>query len=86
MLRKPKALVTYSLIAASFTIMPVKDAYAAPGTLPRAPLFLSSVVEPNIFFTLDDSGSMNWGPMVKNGTGGFFAASGLPVIDGFERA
>lgn len=33
---------------------------AAPGTLAQAPLFLSVGVAPNIFFVLDDSGSMDF--------------------------
>ncbi len=34
--------------------------YAAPGTLAESPLFLSTSVQPNIFFMVDDSGSMDW--------------------------
>ena len=33
---------------------------AAPGSLSQLPLFLTSPVQPNIFFLLDDSGSMDW--------------------------
>lgn len=53
-------------------------ATAAPGTLATAPLFLSNAVEPNIFYTLDDSGSMEWETMVSNGTAGIAANSGIP--------
>jgi len=60
--------------------MSSQSAIAAPGTLATAPLFLSSIVEPNVFFTLDDSGSMGWGMMVENGTGGFAANSGIPLM------
>ena len=42
---------------------------AAPGTLADAPLFLSNSVEPNILFTLDDSGSMDWGLMTPENSG-----------------
>ena len=65
-----------------------QSAYAAPGTLSRAPLFLSTIVEPNVFFTLDDSGSMDWGPLWDDGVGGVSASggTGLPVINSRERA
>lgn len=33
---------------------------AAPGSLSQAPLFLATPTQPNIFFLLDDSGSMHW--------------------------
>jgi len=33
---------------------------AAPGTLSQSPLHIASPVQPNIFFILDDSGSMQW--------------------------
>ena len=69
-----------------FSMSTIQSAYAAPGNLATAPLFLSSIVEPNIFLTLDDSGSMNWGPMVENGTAGIATAGGLPIIYNNERA
>ena len=34
--------------------------HAAPGTLSQSPLFVASPTQPNIFFMLDDSGSMDW--------------------------
>jgi len=57
------------LSATLLTVMPVYQAEAAPGTLPPTPLFLSSLVEPNVYFTLDDSGSMDWGPIVRSDAG-----------------
>jgi type IV pilus assembly protein PilY1 len=42
---------------------------AAPGTLSDSPLFLSNSVEPNILFTIDDSGSMDWGVMTPENSG-----------------
>lgn len=63
----------------------IQSAFAAPGTLPQVPLFLSTVVEPNIYFTLDDSSSMTWNTMVKDGTGGLTASGGRPYIDGERR-
>ena len=44
-------------------------AQAAPGTLADAPLFLTNPVEPNIFFLVDDSGSMDWGLMTDQRDG-----------------
>ncbi|MCP3690440.1 MAG: hypothetical protein GY784_18710, partial [Gammaproteobacteria bacterium] len=75
------ALLTFSY---SYNVL------AAPGTLVQSPLFLSNSVEPNIFLTLDDSGSMGWGLMVSsedaeritNGRAG----SGKPRIGGRYRA
>ena len=39
-------------------------AISAPGPLATAPLFLSNNIQPNIFFILDDSGSMNWETLI----------------------
>ena len=50
---------------------------AAPGTLANMPLFLSTSVEPNIYFLLDDSGSMEWENLTPGGS------SGLPNIGGW---
>lgn len=40
---------------------------AKPGTLAQSPLFLGTAVDPNIFFLLDDSGSMNWENLLSTG-------------------
>ncbi|MFC1748857.1 pilus assembly protein [Pseudomonadota bacterium] len=53
-------------------------ANAAPGTLSNSPLFLSTATEPNVFFLLDDSGSMEWDALVQNGV------SGLPDVGGWS--
>ena len=50
--------------------------HAAPGTLSDSPLFLSTSVQPNIYWTLDDSGSMDWEILVEDEDGG------IPYIDG----
>lgn len=48
---------------------------AAPGNLADSPLFVSTAVQPNIFFLVDDSGSMDWevlktnGALIAHGTG-----------------
>ncbi len=40
-------------------------AHAAPGNLANSPLFTTSNVPPNVFFELDDSGSMDWEILTK---------------------
>ena len=54
--KKGLATIVSSTLITLFSVQP---ALSAPLTLPSAPLFLSSIVEPNVFFTLDDSGSMD---------------------------
>jgi type IV pilus assembly protein PilY1 len=85
MFKFSKATLAQTLMAAAITVLPQQGAIAAPGNLPAAPLFLSTIVEPNVFFTLDDSGSMDWGPM-QSSTSGLATSSGLPVIDSRLRA
>ena len=77
-----------AVIAASamLSLSTVQSAYAAPGSLATAPLFLSTIVEPNVYFTVDDSGSMDYGPVLAEGTGGLTVVGGLPQIDGSRRA
>ncbi len=43
---------------------------AAPGVLSQGPLFLAAPVQPNIFFMLDDSGSMDWEVLRRSDGGG----------------
>ncbi len=71
--------LTQSLLLAG-SILISSTTQAAPGTLPKAPLFLSNSVEPNVFLTLDDSGSMDWEHMFSSGTAGLAGASGLPLF------
>jgi len=77
-----------AVIAASamLSLSAVQSAYAAPGALATAPLFLSTIVEPNVYFTVDDSGSMDWGPVLGDNIGGMAVSDGLPYIDGDQRA
>ena len=49
MFKFTKASIVHALLASIVTVLPLKGAYAGPGTLPPAPLFLSSIVEPNSF-------------------------------------
>ncbi|MEE8364660.1 MAG: PilC/PilY family type IV pilus protein, partial [Gammaproteobacteria bacterium] len=81
-----RSALAHVLLAALFVVMPLQQAQSAPGALPSSPLFLSTIVEPNVFFTLDDSGSMDWGPMVEEGTAGLTTDGGLPYIDARRRA
>jgi type IV pilus assembly protein PilY1 len=75
-----------------FSMSTIQSAFAAPGALATAPLFLSNIVEPNVFLTLDDSGSMGWTTMVEDnvgadaitGLGGFATSSGTPLLGGLR--
>ena len=53
---KTLAVITASTVLSLAT---AQSAHAAPGALATAPLFLSTIVEPNVYFTVDDSGSMD---------------------------
>ncbi|GAB4361736.1 MAG: PilC/PilY family type IV pilus protein [Gammaproteobacteria bacterium] len=63
--RTLKGLLTGMTLAA-YAMVPVV-AEARPGTLAQSPLFLSSQVKSNLFFVLDDSGSMDWEVLQSNG-------------------
>jgi len=56
--------LSQSIIAAIFTLclfsMAQAPVQAAPGNLGQIPLFVAAPTQPNIFFMLDDSGSMHW--------------------------
>ena len=78
--------LTLIVLSASFSLSTIQSAFARPGTLSDVPLFLSSIVEPNVFLTMDDSGSMDWGPMQSVDSGVAAGSNGLPVIDGRRRA
>ncbi|PCJ17654.1 MAG: pilus assembly protein, partial [SAR86 cluster bacterium] len=53
-------MVSVYLVAASTTIQ------AAELALSDSPLFLGTQIDPNIFFMLDDSGSMDWETLTSN--------------------
>jgi type IV pilus assembly protein PilY1 len=61
-----------ALVAALPLMVPTVN-YASPPastlTLADAPLFLQNAVQPNIFYMLDDSGSMDWEFVYNDGTG-----------------
>lgn len=56
-----------SVTAISLFVLLIGSAQAEPGTLAQQPLFLGSNVQPNIFFGVDDSGSMGAAVIVNNG-------------------
>lgn len=80
-----KLIKKFAIFATSaiFCLPTMQTAQAAPGTLSPAPLFLSNIVEPNVFLTYDNSGSMAWVPMIS-ATLGFGFSSGRPVITNFD--
>ena len=56
------------LTSSMFTVaLLLNSVYSDPGTLSDKPLFLGNTVQPNIFFGLDDSGSMGAAVIVNNG-------------------
>ena len=59
---KPNAIALFtSRTAGLLALVMATGTPAAPGTLATSPLFLQSgTVQPNIFFMIDDSGSMDW--------------------------
>ena len=66
-------------IAAAVSFLCIGNSYqviAAPGVLAKTPLFVSTAVEPNVFLTVDDSGSMDWEVMIADGVAGFTADGG----------
>lgn len=60
--------ISVSVIAAAMSVT-ANLAFSAPGPLSQLPLFLAKPVQPNIFFMLDDSGSMDWEVMRRNDGG-----------------
>jgi type IV pilus assembly protein PilY1 len=74
-----------TIVAMVMTIN-ANSAMAAVTPLAETPLFVTTAVEPNVFMTLDDSGSMDWELMFPENSGFFSASGGLPIIDGeFKR-
>ncbi len=58
--RYPKLILIMGLL-----LTPISSSIAAPGILADSPLFAASNVPPNIFFEIDDSGSMDWEILTK---------------------
>ncbi len=76
--------VTRALVIAAL-MMASAHTQAAPGNLPKTPLYLTNAVEPNVFFTLDDSGSMEMEILIAQNRTGYSTFSGLPTIAGSTR-
>ncbi len=55
------------LAGAALLVICSSQGQAAPGPLAQVPLFLAQSVQPNIFFMLDDSGSMSWEVLFREG-------------------
>ena len=55
---------------------------AAPGTIENSPLFLANRAEPNIFFMVDDSGSMNADMLTPESVGGWGGV--MQITDGAD--
>ena len=60
-------------------------ALAAPGAISDVPLFLTSPVEPNILFLVDDSGSMDWGLMTDEDSGALGADIAAVIKETIEE-
>ncbi|MFQ6023929.1 MAG: pilus assembly protein [Acidiferrobacterales bacterium] len=70
-----------SLFAALLALVPLTSA-AAPLSLANSPLFLGNSVQPNIFFMLDDSGSMRWEVLLNTGATAISGATnGISRVD-----
>lgn len=61
-----RSMPKLSAISAAILCTTSLGANAAPGQLADSPLFLSSNVPANIFFLIDDSGSMDWEVLLSN--------------------
>lgn len=57
-------LLTKSLIFTGVSVVSL-SAFSAPGILEDLPLNISTSVQPNILFLLDDSGSMDWEQLIS---------------------
>ena len=57
-----------STLSASLLLIIGSSSLAAPGIPANSPLFLSTKVQPNIFFMIDDSGSMDWEKIISSDT------------------
>ena len=68
------------MLAAVFSLSTIQSAYAQPGPLSNTPLFLSILVEPNLYFSYDDSGSMVWDALYEDGVADITTSEGLPYI------
>ena len=63
-----RRVINIVLVSLSTFLVLNQTSLAAPGTLAQQPLFLGATVQPNIFFSIDDSGSMGWETTLNDGT------------------
>jgi len=66
MLNKINKLVQALALSAIMFGAAFQNAYATSLSISNIPLFLGNSVQPNVFFLLDDSGSMDWEILMKN--------------------
>lgn len=57
----------YTALVALMTVFVTPVQALKPGVLATKPLFAGTAVDPNIFFLIDDSGSMDWEVLKSNG-------------------
>ncbi|WP_455374922.1 pilus assembly protein [Kaarinaea lacus] len=68
-LGKNKVRSQWLTLSALATCIIGNTALAAPGVIGTKPLIMDTIpVQPNIFFLVDDSGSMNWEDLLNEGT------------------
>lgn len=72
------------IIGLSASILCSANSFGAPLILPSAPLLLSDAVDPNVFFTLDDSGSMDSEAMVPDSPH-FTTDNGVVIEGGYYK-
>ncbi len=69
-----------ALLAPVLALGPV-SIHSAPGTLANTPLFTTTSAEPNIFFMVDDSGSMDWDLLTpESALSGYAGTTGLMPV------
>ncbi len=75
-----RQLLVAAGLAGGIMLGPMTSLRAAPGTLATSPLFLQSgAVQPNIFFMIDDSGSMDWEVLRSTGSLAIADYAGFPT-------
>lgn len=84
---KRKHFINYKIVlntTAAFLLLALNAAHAEPGNLAQQPLFLGSNVQPNIFFGVDDSGSMGAAVIVNNGAAHTEGFASIPPENRFD--
>ena len=84
---KQKNLISYKILFSTATcifVLMLNAVHAEPGNLAQQPLFLGSNVQPNIFFGVDDSGSMGAAVIVNNGAAHTEGFASIPPENRFR--